>query len=83
MCAVIPYRGFKSLSLRQGLKAFMHCIDAFIIMSVVFARKMVYNCGIECKTPHHEGNKKGRVRAVLFSFYFLFLKNSVDIYEIT
>lgn len=68
MCAVIPYRGFKSLSLRQGLKAFMHCIGAFIVISIVFCGKILYNSGIECKIPHHEGNKKGRIQPS-FSLY--------------
>ena len=72
MCAVIPYRGFKSLSLRQGLKAFMHCIGAFIVISIVFAHKVVYNGSSNIIFPNVGSNLIGLGANVLFAFYFLF-----------
>ena len=35
----------------------------FFVISIVFFRKSIYNNGIECKIPDHDGQtKKGRVR---------------------
>ena len=59
MCAVIPYRGFKSLSLRQGLKAFMHCIGAFIAIFIVFASKVVYNSSSNIIFPNVGSSPNG------------------------
>ena len=54
----------------------------FFVISIVFARKVVYNSGSNVIFPNVGSNLIGLGANVLFAFYFLFLKNSVYICEI-